>query len=145
MYSEAKREEGPGMHDALRTHNILLLKMKGTSILLLQKRKKFRGGSKWGSVLRLMVNILAFLRLTVNFFPLRLTDLLKINFHCLKKLKMIFFYCCKASETFWGGKMWRYTTTVNYIWSISSFLQVYCGTLTNTKQIKQESIFNRIC
>ena len=32
--------------------------------------------------LRLTANILAFLRLTVNFFPLRLTDVFKINFYC---------------------------------------------------------------
>ena len=28
------------------------------------------------------VIFLAFLRLTVNFLPLRLTEILKINFHC---------------------------------------------------------------
>ena len=33
-------------------------------------------------LLRLTANILAFLRLAVNYFPLRLTDVLKINFHC---------------------------------------------------------------
>ena len=36
--------------------------------------------------LRLTVKILAILRLTVNFFPLLLTEMLKINFHCFKKL-----------------------------------------------------------
>ena len=45
-------------------------------------------------LLHLTVNILAFLRPTVNFFPLRLTDLLKINYHCFKKLK-VNFHCCK--------------------------------------------------
>ena len=41
-----------------------------------------------------MVKILAFLRLTVNFFPLRLTEMLKINLHCFRKLK-INFHCFK--------------------------------------------------
>ena len=39
-------------------------------------------------LLRLTVNILDFLWLTVNFFPLRLTEMLKINFHCFKGLKI---------------------------------------------------------
>ena len=29
-------------------------------------------------------NILAFLRLTVNLYPLRLTEVLKINLHCFR-------------------------------------------------------------
>ena len=41
-------------------------------------------------LLRLTAKILAFLRLTVNLFPLRLTDVLKNNFHCVKKLKIFF-------------------------------------------------------
>ena len=41
-----------------------------------------------------MVKILAFLRLTVNFFPLRLKEMLKINLHCFRKLK-INFHCFK--------------------------------------------------
>ena len=44
--------------------------------------------------LQLTVKILAFLRLTVNFFPLRLTEILKINLHCFRKLK-INFHCFK--------------------------------------------------
>ena len=37
--------------------------------------------------LRLTAKNLAFLRLTVSFFPLRLTEKLKINFLCSKKVK----------------------------------------------------------
>ena len=41
-------------------------------------------------LLRLTVNILNFLRLTVNFFLLRLTEMLKINSRCFKRLKIKF-------------------------------------------------------
>lgn len=45
-------------------------------------------GSQWGWwVIRLTVNILAFLRLTVDLFSLWLTETLQIHFHCFKKLK----------------------------------------------------------
>ena len=40
------------------------------------------GGSQWGDgFLRLTAKILAFSRLTVNFFPLRLPEILKISFY----------------------------------------------------------------
>ena len=39
-------------------------------------------------LLRLSAKILAFLRLSVNFFQLRLTKKLKINFFCFKKLNI---------------------------------------------------------
>ena len=39
--------------------------------------------------LRLKVKILAFLRLTANFFPLWLTEMLIIIFHFLKSYKLI--------------------------------------------------------
>ena len=45
-------------------------------------------------LLRLSAKILAFLRLSVNFFQLRLTKKLKINFFCFKELnitKPVFF------------------------------------------------------
>ena len=42
-------------------------------------------GCLW--LLRLSAKILALLRLSVNFFQLRLTKKLKINFFCLKELK----------------------------------------------------------
>ena len=38
--------------------------------------------------LRLTAKNLAFLRLTISFFPLRLTEKLKINFLCFKKLNI---------------------------------------------------------
>ena len=38
--------------------------------------------------LRLSAKILALLRLSVNFFQLRLTKKLKINFFCFKKLNI---------------------------------------------------------
>ena len=38
--------------------------------------------------LRLSAKILAILRLSANFFQLRLTKKLKINFFCLKKLNI---------------------------------------------------------
>ena len=38
--------------------------------------------------LRLTAKNLTFLRLTVSFFPLRLTEKLKINIHCFKKLNI---------------------------------------------------------
>ena len=46
-------------------------------------------------LLRLSAKILALLRLSVNFFRLRLTKKLKINFFCFKELninKPVFFY-----------------------------------------------------
>ena len=46
-------------------------------------------------LLRLSAKILAFLRLSVNFFQLRLTKKLKINFFCFKELniiKLVFFF-----------------------------------------------------
>ena len=39
-------------------------------------------------LLRLSAKILAFLRLSVNFFQLRLTKKLKVNFFCFKELNM---------------------------------------------------------
>ena len=50
-------------------------------------------------LLRLSAKILAFLRLSVNFFQLRLTTKLKINFFCFKELninKPVFFCIFKA-------------------------------------------------
>ena len=50
--------------------------------------------SMGGWLLRLSAKILALLRLSVNFFQLRLTKKLKINFFCFKKLninKPVFF------------------------------------------------------
>ena len=47
-------------------------------------------------LLRLSAKILAFLRLSVNFFQLRLTKKLKINLFCFKELniiKSVFFFC----------------------------------------------------
>ena len=51
--------------------------------------------------LRLSVKILAFLRLSVNFFQLRLTKKLKINFFCFKELninKPVFFVSLKQNK-----------------------------------------------
>ena len=39
-------------------------------------------------LLRLSAKILAFLRLSVNFFQLRLTKKLKVNFFCFKELNI---------------------------------------------------------
>ena len=39
-------------------------------------------------LLRLSAKILAFLRLSVNFFQLRLTKKLKINFFCVKEINI---------------------------------------------------------
>ena len=50
-------------------------------------------------LLRLSAKILAFLRLSVNFFQLRLTTKLKINFFCFKELninKPVFFCIFKV-------------------------------------------------
>ena len=49
-------------------------------------------------LLRLSAKILALLRLLVNFFQLRLTKKLKINFFCFKELNVnepVFFVCLK--------------------------------------------------
>ena len=54
--------------------------------------------------LRLTVKILVILRLTVIFFLLRLTDLLKIHCHCLRKLKIN----DRILETFCGRKRFSY-------------------------------------
>ncbi len=69
-------------------------------------------------LLRLTVNNLAFLRLTVNFFPSQLTEVLKVNFNCFNKLKLDFhcckklkvnFHCCKTyfkvQGPFWDEKV----------------------------------------
>ena len=59
---------------------------------LLEFRKSrsetLEGGSQWGGGLRLSAKILTLLRLSVNFFQLRLTKKLKINFFCLKELNI---------------------------------------------------------
>ena len=55
-------------------------------------KSSVRGGYKRVSMgwwlLRLSAKILALLRLSVNFFQLRLTEKLKINFFCFKKLNI---------------------------------------------------------
>ena len=45
-------------------------------------------------LLRLSAKILDLLRLSVNFFQLRLTKKLKINFFCFKDLNIINLYFC---------------------------------------------------
>ena len=52
-------------------------------------------------LLRLSAKILALLRLSVNFFQLRLTKKLKINFFCFKKLNInqrVFFISLKQMK-----------------------------------------------
>ena len=52
-------------------------------------------------LLRLSAKILALLRLSVNFFQLRLTKKLKINFYCFKELninKSVFFASSKQNK-----------------------------------------------
>ena len=52
-------------------------------------------------LLRLSAKILALLRLSVNFFQLRLTKKLKINFLCFKELninKPVFFLTLKQNK-----------------------------------------------
>ena len=49
-------------------------------------RKNPKEGLNGVVALRLTAKILALLRLSVNFFQLRLTKKLKINFFCFKKL-----------------------------------------------------------
>ena len=46
-------------------------------------------------LLRLSAKILALLRLSVNFFQLRLTKKLKINFFCFKEFLPVFFVSLK--------------------------------------------------
>ena len=53
-------------------------------------------------LLRLSAKILALLRLSVNFFQLRLTKKLEINFFCFKELditKPVFFFIFKAKRS----------------------------------------------
>ena len=52
-------------------------------------------------LLRLSAKLLAFLRLSVNFFQLRLTKKLKINFFCFKELNInesVFFVSLKQNK-----------------------------------------------
>ena len=52
-------------------------------------------------LLRLSAKILALLRVSVNFFQLRLTKKLKINFFCFKELninKRVFFVSLKQNK-----------------------------------------------
>ena len=54
-------------------------------------------------LLRLSAKILAILRLSVNFFQLRLTKKLKINFFCFKKLNInlpVFFVSLNRKKVF---------------------------------------------
>ena len=56
-------------------------------------------GCLW--LLRLSAKILALLRLSGNFFQLRLTKKLKINFFCFKELnitKPVFFFSLKQNK-----------------------------------------------
>ena len=76
-------------------------------------------------------NTLAFLRLTANLYPLRLTKLLKDNFHCFKKLKLIFIFVNILTEVlrpFWDKKV-HFTIIVNVV-NCHSKLHLpflYCG------------------
>ena len=60
-------------------------------------------GCLW--LLRLSAKILALLRLSGNFFQLRLTKKLKINFFCFKDLNInkpnFFFYLQKKNKGLW--------------------------------------------
>ena len=59
-----------------------------------EPRSHFKRVSMGWWLLRLSAKILALLRLSVNFFQLRLTKKLKINFFCFKKLninQLVFF------------------------------------------------------
>ena len=55
-------------------------------------------------LLRVSAKILALLRLSVNFFQLRLTKKLKINFFCFKKLNInqpVFFVSLNQNKGLW--------------------------------------------
>ena len=55
-------------------------------------------------LLRLTTKILALLRLSVNFFQLRLTKKLKINFFCFKKLNInqpVVFVSLNQNKSLW--------------------------------------------
>ena len=55
-------------------------------------------------LLRLTAKILSRLRLSINFFQLRLTKKLKINFFCFKKLNInqpVFFVSLNQNEGLW--------------------------------------------
>ena len=50
-----------------------------------ESKDEVRGGLNGVVAFTINGKILAFLRLRVNFSPLRLTEILKISFYCLKK------------------------------------------------------------
>ena len=55
-------------------------------------------------LLRLLAKILALLRLSVKFFQLQLTEKLKINFFCFKKLnfnQLVFFVSLNQNKGLW--------------------------------------------
>ena len=66
----------------------------------IRNRSKVSMGCLW--LLRLSAKILALLRLSVNFFQLRLIKKLKINFFCFKELSInkscIFFVSAKENK-----------------------------------------------
>lgn len=75
-----------------------------------------------GHRLRLTVNILVFIRRTVNFFPLRLTDLLKINCVALKINDPI-------QETIWDTSKDFHTKRYSILPAMCGlFVFLLCGT-----------------
>ena len=65
------------------------------------ERETYMTVSMGWSLLRLSAKILVLLRLSVNFFQLRLTKKLKINFFCFKELNInepVFFVSSKQNK-----------------------------------------------
>ena len=65
----------------------LIYTLKKCPLVRAESKSDKRVSMGWW-LLRLSVKILAILRLSVNFFQLRLTKKLKINFLCFKKLNI---------------------------------------------------------
>ena len=74
--------------------------IKGLLEFRKSRSETLEGGSQWGGGLRLSAKILVLLRLSVNFFQLRLTKKLIINLFCFKGLNInqrVFFLSLKQN------------------------------------------------
>ena len=90
-------------------------------------------------LLRLSAKILALLRLLVNFFQLRLTKKLKINFFCFKELNVnepVFFVALKQNKGLKIISGWNAILLKNFnIWQIILFIKYSTSSIILGKEM----------
>ena len=100
-------------------------------------------------LLRLTAKILALLRLSVNFFQLRLTKKLKINFFCFKKLNInqpVFFVSLNQNKGLWiitGWNnlfFWKILTSLPW-WKKKVAIVERWPLVAVVKRLKQDSVY----